>query len=102
MLNQIGEDQDRRTSFVICAMDFSKSPLNCAKNMGLDMTKIATCENGPLGTKLQLEAEKLSENVIGRSNFVPTIRYQNNFKAGEFWDSLDNFETVVRDKLAAL
>lgn len=83
-------------------MDFSKNPSNCARNMGLDMMKIAQCENGPLGTQLQLEAEKATESVISRSNFVPTIRYQNDFKAGEFWDSLENFETVVRDKLATL
>lgn len=70
--------------------------------MGLDMGKISQCENGPLGIQLQLQAEKQTEGVISRSNFVPTIRYQKAFKAGEFWDSLDNFETVVRDKLASL
>lgn len=101
-LNQIGADQDRQTMFVVCAMDFSKSPANCARNMGLDMMKIAQCENGPLGTQLQLEAEKSSESVIGRSNFVPTVRYNSEFRAGELWDSLDDFHTVVMNKIKAL
>lgn len=66
------------------------------------MNKIAACESGQLGNQLQLEAEKKSEGIIRTSNFVPTLRYQNKYQAGEFWESLENFENVVRDKLAAL
>jgi hypothetical protein len=96
------EDQDKQTSFVICAMDFSKNPSNCAQNLGLDMNKVNNCANGEKGTSLQLKAEEYSKDVIGRSGFVPTIVYKNQYKAGDFWASLEDFEGIVGDQLATL
>lgn len=99
VLDVIGDDQDKQTSFVICAMDFNKNPPNCAQNMGLDMTKVNDCTNGPRGTKLQLEAEEFSRHIIGKSAFVPTIVFQGAYKAGDQWGAIEDFETVVKEQL---
>jgi hypothetical protein len=96
------EDQDKQSSFVICAMDSYKNPANCAQNLGLDMSKVNSCANGEKGTQLQLEAEEKSRGIIGRSGFVPTIVYKSQYKAGDFWASLDDFEGIVSDQLATL
>jgi hypothetical protein len=96
------ENQDIRTSFVICAMDFSKNPSNCASNLGLNLNKINECANGEKGIELQLEDEKKSADIINRSGFVPTIVYQQNYRAGDFWASLEDFEGVIRDRLQTI
>lgn len=102
-LDVIGQsDKDRQTSFVICAMDFSKNPNNCAQNLGLDMNKVNECVNGEKGIALQLKAEEDSKNIIAASGFVPTIVYQNRYQAGDFWASLEDFEGVVKDRLEML
>jgi hypothetical protein len=98
----IRDDQDKQTSFVNCAMDFAKNPSNCAQNLGLDMGKVNDCADGERGTQLQLEAEERSRDAIAKSGFVPTIVFNNQYKAGDFWASLDDFEGVVNDKLAAM
>lgn len=66
------------------------------------MDKVNSCTNGPRGVELQLEAEKFSQDVIARSGFVPTIVYKNNYRAGVLWDSLDDFEKVVKEQLETL
>jgi Gamma interferon inducible lysosomal thiol reductase (GILT) len=74
VLDAIGSQrQDVQTNFVICAMDFSKNPTNCAQNLGIDLNKISECTNGNKGLELQLKAEKDSSPVISRSFFVPTV-----------------------------
>lgn len=80
-------------------MDFLKNPSNCAQNLGLDMNKVNQCVNGEKGIELQLEAEENSREIIGRSGFVPTIIYNKQYNAGHFWDSLENLEGVVEEKL---
>lgn len=79
-------------------MDFQKNPTNCAQNMGLDMTKVNQCVSSDRGTQLQLKAEQDSKDVIGRSGFVPTIVYNKQYSAGDFWASLDDFGAVINDK----
>lgn len=66
------------------------------------MNKINECVNGEKGIDLQLEAETYSQDIIARSGFVPTIVYGNNYKAGDFWASLEDFEGVVDDQLQDL
>lgn len=83
-------------------MDFAKNPSNCAQNLGLDLSAINSCFNGPEGTSLQLKAEEDSKNIIRRSQFVPTIVYQKNYKTGDFWASLDDFESIVGERLNQL
>ena len=96
------DDRDKQASFVICAMEFGKNAGICAQNLGLDLIKINTCTESEKGTKLQLEAEEYSKNVINKSGFVPTIVYNHYYKAGDFWASLDDFEGVINDQIAAL
>lgn len=103
VLDVIGkDDQDKRTDFVICAMDFNRNPQNCAKNLGLDANKISICYDGERGTQLQLEAEEYSREIIAASGFVPTIVYNRKYKAGEFWESLEDFENVASNKIKSL
>ncbi|KAG5681785.1 hypothetical protein PVAND_011193 [Polypedilum vanderplanki] len=103
VLDFIGvENQDSQLSFVACAMDFSKNPFNCAQNMGIDLIKINECTNGEKGIQLQIDAEKYSTPHIRRSGFVPTITYNNKYNSIDFWDSLDDFESVVTQKLGNL
>jgi Gamma interferon inducible lysosomal thiol reductase (GILT) len=99
VLDVIGKDQDKQTAFVICAMNFLNSASNCAKNQGLDMNKVNQCANGERGNVLQLEAEEFSRSIIARSSFVPSIVYSGVFKAGDNWASLEDFESVVNDKV---
>lgn len=63
-----------QTSFVICAMDFSKNPVSCAKNAAIDMGAVDECIKGESGLQLQLKAEQDSLGIIRRSNFVPTVK----------------------------
>lgn len=101
-LDVIGhEDQDKQTDFVICAMDHHKDPNNCAKNLGLDMNKVNECNNGARGIELQLEAEEKSQKIIETSGFVPTIVYNGKYKAGDLWESLEDFEGVAKGKIQA-
>lgn len=75
VLDMIGSDrQDVQTNFVICAMDFTKNPAICAKNIGIDVQKANECAHGNKGIQLQLKAEKDSANVISKSSFVPTVK----------------------------
>lgn len=66
------------------------------------MNKINECANGEKGLQLQLEAEEYSKNIISRSGFVPTIVYQGQYKAGDFWASLEDFKGVINDRLQQL
>lgn len=93
------DDQDRRTNFVICAMDFNKNPSNCAQNLGVDLVKVNLCNNGERGIQLQLEAEKASTDIIAASGFVPTIVYGKTYRASDFWESLEDFEGVAKRKI---
>lgn len=102
-------------------MDFSKSPTNCAQNIGVDLNRVNQCVEGERGVQLQLNAEKFSFPFIQKSAFVPTVSqsyilalssfkkivffqivYNNVYNAGDFWESLDDFESIVRDKLKNL
>ncbi|CRK98818.1 CLUMA_CG012048, isoform A [Clunio marinus] len=96
VLDVIGPNQDKQTSFVICAMDFQKNARNCAQNMGLDMNKIDDCTKSQYGTNLQIQAERFSSPIISKSNFVPTIVYNGIYKAGDHWASLDDFSGVLK------
>lgn len=102
-LDVIGSNnQDTQTAFVICAMDFTKDPSNCASNLKLDLKAINECANGDRGTKLQLEAENYSRDIIGASGFVPTITFGQQYNARSQRSSLDNFYQVVKEHLQAL
>lgn len=74
VLDVIGDDQqDLQTEFVICAMDFSKIPSDCARRLGVDLGKVDECEKGKKGVELQLKAEQESAGIIKQSSFVPTV-----------------------------
>ena len=78
VLDVIGNDnQDVQTNFVICAMDFSKNPSNCAKNIGVNLNKVDECMRSNKVVQLQLKAEQESEGIIKRSGFVPTVNFNN-------------------------
>lgn len=83
-------------------MDFLKIPSNCAVNLKLDLKAIELCYTGDRGTQLQLEAEKYSRDIIGKSGFVPTITYAQQFNARSQRSSLDSFYEVVKEQVQAL
>lgn len=76
VLDVIGSDnQDLQTKFVVCAMDFSQNPQNCAKFSGVNLNKVNECMTSNKGIELQLKAETDSTRVIRRSGFVPTVNF---------------------------
>lgn len=96
-LNAIGkENQDLQTSYIICAMDFSKDQSKCIEDAGLSLADTMGCFHGPKGIELQLQTEKDSGPIIKRSGFVPTIVYNGVYNSEDFYDSLDDFARVVR------
>ncbi|XP_070500843.1 GILT-like protein 1 [Chironomus tepperi] len=103
VLDVIGSDnQDLQTDFVVCAMDFTKNPQNCAKNIGVNFKKVNECMTSNKGIQLQLKAEQDSTGIIRRSGFVPTIVYNGVYNGNDFWDSLDDFDSIVSNKLRSL
>lgn len=83
-------------------MDFLKIPSNCASSLGLDLKAIEKCYSGERGTKLQLEAESFSKDVIEKSGFVPSITYGHKYNARNQRSSLDNFHEIVKEHLQKL
>ena len=96
-LNSIGKkNQDLQTSYIICAMDFSKDQNKCIEDAGLDLADTLACFHGQRGIELQLQTEKDSGPVINQSRFVPTIVYNGVYNQELSYDSLDDFAKVVR------
>lgn len=96
-LDLIGKsNQDLQTSYIICAMNFSKDQNKCIEDAGLILADAMGCFNGPRGIELQLQTEKDSGPIIKKSGFVPTIVYNGVYNRADFYDSLDDFAAVVR------
>jgi hypothetical protein len=61
------------------------------------MKSVQNCRNGNLGNQLQLQAEKLSKDIIDQSRFVPTIVINDNYDMLTNWRAISNFKKVVEE-----
>lgn len=96
-LDIIGKkNMDLQTSYIICAMDFSKDQNQCIRDAGLNLDDTLACFHGQRGIELQLQTEKDSGPIIKRSGFVPTIVYNSVYNEEDLYDSLTDFAKVVR------
>ncbi|XP_058058494.1 GILT-like protein 1 [Anopheles bellator] len=74
--------QQARINYVGCQMSFTADPRGweCAFRSGVNLNAAESCVEGPLGTQLQLEAERRT-NLISPA-FIPTIVFNGQFNQG--------------------
>ena len=63
----------------------------------MDPAKVDECLTKGQGMRLQIEAEKFSENIIGKTNFVPTIIFDSTFDRQVFHSALYEFRSLVEE-----
>ncbi|XP_059620902.1 GILT-like protein 1 [Phlebotomus argentipes] len=101
VLRQLPNNPDEQINFVACQMNFraESSGRVCAASSHVNWRNVEECYDGRLGTKLQLEAEELTNAVLPKTNFVPTIVYNHVFDKTLHERSLREFRTVVCEML---
>lgn len=83
-------------------MHFFLYDFQCAAQAGLPYGFIENCVLSRDGDKLQLIAERKTQEIAARLKFVPTIVYNYNFSQEKQDRSLYDFPSQVCDELRAI
>ncbi|GAB0100420.1 GILT [Sergentomyia squamirostris] len=101
VLNLLEGKQPEQVNFVACQMNLRAESTGrvCATSSDVDWNAVQQCYNTGLGTELQLDAEKVTNTILPKTNFVPTIVYNHVFDRTLHQRSLSDFRGTVCEVL---
>uniref|UniRef100_A0A2M4D000 Putative gamma-interferon inducible lysosomal thiol reductase n=1 Tax=Anopheles darlingi TaxID=43151 RepID=A0A2M4D000_ANODA len=87
--------QQAKVNYVGCQMDFAADPRGweCAFRSGVNLNTAEACVEGPLGTQLQLEAERRTHAISPA--WIPTIVFNGVFDQTLQDRAQDGFASVI-------
>jgi hypothetical protein len=68
----------------------------------VNLSEVAKCRNGELGTQLQLEAERKTTPHVAETFYVPTILFDGKCDMKKLWQSVHGDFRGVVNKLIKL
>ncbi|XP_044728549.1 GILT-like protein 1 [Chrysoperla carnea] len=92
-LNQLEGHNDLQVEFVHCFMTPGPKAKDCASLVGANWDAVKQCHNSNLGIELQLEAEKLTNQI--RPQFIPTVVINGVFDQNHQDMAQYNFKGIV-------